>query len=111
MRLNPEFFKDPDPDPETEIEDIVNEGFKVINTLDDLPQDKIDELDQLTERVSEMVEHEEVVNPGKNAMLRYIAFQELQIGGLQQALANIQGMLLLLAKTLDEKEDRKDGNV
>lgn len=108
MRLNPEFFKDPDPEPD--IEEVLSEGFKVINTLDDLPQDKIDELDQLSERVSEMLEHEEVVNPGKNAMIRYMAFQELQIHGLQQSLANVHGMLLMLAKTLDQKEDRKDGS-
>lgn len=114
MRLNPDFFKDPDPDPDVsaDIKEVLNEGFKVINTLDDLPQEKIDELDQLSERVAEMIEHEEVVNPGKNAMIRYIAFQELQIHGLQQSLANVQAMLLLMAKTLDEKEDRNnDGNV
>ena len=113
MRLNPDFFKDPDPEPDVsaDIEEVLSEGFKVINTLDDLPQDKIDELDQLSERVAEMIEHEEIVNPGKNAMLRYIAFQELQIHGLQQSLANVHAMLLMMAKTLDEKEDRKDGNV
>jgi hypothetical protein len=113
MRLNPDFFKDPDPelDVSADIEEILSEGFKVINTLDDLPKDKIDELDQLSERVAEMIEHEEIVNPGKNAMLRYIAFQELQIHGLQQSLANVHAMLLMTAKTLDQKEDRKDGNV
>lgn len=109
MRLNPDFFKDPDPEPD--IEEVLSEGFKVINTLDDLPQDKIDELDQLSERVAEMLEHEEIVNPGRNAMLRYMAFQELQIHGLQQSLANVHAMLLMMAKTLDAKEDRKDGNV
>ena len=113
MRLNPDFFKDPDPDPDVsaDIEEILSEGFKVINTLDDLPQNKIDELDQLSERVSEIIEHEEIVNPGSNAMIRYIAFQELQIHGLQQSLANVHAMLLMMAKTLDQKEDRKDGNV
>jgi hypothetical protein len=112
MRLNPEFFKDPDPEPDVsaDIDEVLKEGFKVINTLDDLPQNKIDELDQLSERVSEMLEHEDVVNPGKNAMIRYMAFQELQIHGLQQALANVHAMLLLMAKTLDDKEDKKDGN-
>ena len=113
MRLNPDFFKEPDPDPDVsaDIEEILSEGFKVINTLDDLPQNKIDELDQLSERVSEIIEHEEIVNPGSNAMIRYIAFQELQIHGLQQSLANVHAMLLMMAKTLDQKEDRKDGNV
>ena len=109
MRLNPDFFKDPDPEPD--IDELISSGFKVINTLDDLPQDKIDELDHLSERVAEMIEHEEIVNPGKNAIFRYIAFQELQIHGLQQSLGNVHAMLLLLAKTLDEKEDRKDGDV
>ena len=93
------------------MEEVLSEGFKVINTLDDLPQDRIAELDQLSERVAEMIEHEEVINPGKNAMVRYIAFQELQIHGLQQNLANVHVMLLMMAKTLDQKEDRKDGNV
>lgn len=110
MRLNPDFFKDSDPDPSPDPEQMLNEMFKVINTLDDLPKERIEELDALSERVSEMLDHEEAVNPGRNAIIRYLAFQELQIHGLQVGMGQIHNMLLMLAQAVDSKEDKDHGN-
>lgn len=114
MRLNPDFFKDPDPDPEPSSginpQQMLEEMFKVVNTLDDLPKEKIEELDQLSERITEMIDHEDAVNPGRNAMIRYLAFQELQIHGLQLGIHQIHQMLLMLAQAVDTKEDKDHGN-
>ena len=110
MRLNPEYFKDPDPEPDPDTEINVETVFKVINTLDDLPKEKKEELDKLSERISEMLEHEEIVNPGYNAIIRYLAFQEMQISALQQGISQIHQMLLMLAQAVDSKEERKNGD-
>jgi hypothetical protein len=117
MRLNPEFFNDePKPDPEPmgldpEIEAALDDMFRVVHTLDDLPDEKKAEIDLLTERIKEIIEHEGIVNPDKDSLIRYIAFQGMQISGLQTELSKIHKMLLMLAKAVDTKEDRKDGHV
>ena len=112
MRINPDFFKDPDPEPDVsaDIEEVLSEGFKVINTLDDLPQDKIDELDKISERVAEMIEHEEIVNSGKTRCSDISHFRSFRFMA-SAVLANVHAMPLMLVKTIDEKEDRKDGSV
>lgn len=108
MRLNPDFFKDPEPEQSSGIdpEQMLQDMYKVVNTLDDLPKEKIEELDQLSERVTEILDHEEALNPGRNAMVRYLAFQELQIHGLQLGIHQIHQMLLMLAQAVDTKEDK-----
>lgn len=108
MRLNPDFFKDPDPETSSGIdpEQLLEDMFKVVNTLDDLPKEKIEELDQLSERITEILDHEDAVNPGRNAIVRYLAFQELQIHGLQLGIHQIHQMLLMLAQAVDTKEDK-----
>ena len=114
MRLNPDFFNDPEPDPgdiDSELQEALNGMFRVVDTLDDLPEEKRVELDMLTERIKEIIEHEGIVNPDKDSLIRYIAFQGMQISGLQSELGKIHSMLLMLAKAVDTKEGRKDGHV
>ena len=53
----------------------------------------------------------ETVNPGRNAIIRYLAFQELQIHGLQMGIGQIHNMLLMLAQAVDSKEDKDHGNI
>lgn len=112
MRLNPDFFNEPDPefDKFPELEDILNSSFQVVNTLEDLPDQQKEELRVLAGRVTAMLDHELKVNPEDDAVIKYLGFQQMQIHGLQQKINQIHEMLVFIAKAIDKKEDRKDGD-
>lgn len=102
MRLNPDFFNEPDPEEE--------EGpkFQVLDTLDDLPGDKIEELMKFRDKIDSMLEHELEQRSEQDPFITYIAFQELKIYALQQEIRNIHKMMLALASAVDKLEGNSE---
>ena len=99
MRLNPDFFNDPEPEEEEE-----GPKFQVLDTLDDLPGGKIEELMKFRDKIESMIEHELEQRSEQDPFITYTAFQELKIHALQQEIHNIHNMMLALAKAVDKME-------
>jgi len=118
MRFEPEH----DPDP-------LRSKFKTIDSLDDLPADRTELMNELKDKISEMLTiHEknhpepadrtELMNelkdkisemltiheknhPEENSLVAYTAFQELQIHSLQHEIKNMYLVLMEMAQALD----------
>ena len=103
MRLNPDFFNDPDPEKEEE-----GPKFQVLGTLDDLPADKVEELMKFRDKIDSMLEHELEQREEQDPFITYIAFQELKIHALQQEIRNIHKMMLALASAVDKLEGNSE---
>ena len=101
MRLNPDYIPDPDPE---------NEGpkFQVLDTLDDLPDGKIEELIKFRDKIESMIEHELEQREEQDPLVTYIAFQELKIHALQQEIYNIHKMMVTLATAVDKLEGKHE---
>ena len=91
MRFEPEH----DPDP-------LRAKFKTINSLDDLPADRLELMKELKDKVSEMLTIQEKNHPEENSLVAYTAFQEMQIHTLQQEIKNMYELLMGMATALDE---------
>ena len=91
MRFEPEH----DPDP-------LRSKFKTINDLDDLPADRIELLEELKTKISEMITIQEKNHPEENSLIAYTAFQEMQIHSLQQEIKNMYAVLMEMAAALDQ---------
>ncbi len=102
MRFNPDYI--PDPDPEEE------EGpkFQVLDTLDDLPGGKIEELMKFRDKIESMIEHELEQRSEQDPVITYIAFQELKIHALQQEIHNMHKMMITLATAIDRVEGKHE---
>jgi hypothetical protein len=94
MRFNPDYEPDPD---------LSREKFQTLDTLDDLPGDATEQLEEIRERVVEMLKHEEDTKD-RDSLVTYFAFQEFQIHALQAEIANVHKMLILLARAIDDGE-------
>lgn len=105
MRLNPDFFEPGEE--QISLDDMLPDNQKLINTLSDLPEDHRKELEEVRTRVNEMLAHEEDTRPERDGSITYTAFQELQIMMLQQELRQVHAMLLMLAKAVDTKQDKR----
>jgi len=92
MRFNPDY----EPDPE-----LSREKFQTLDTLDDLPEVATAQLEEIRERVVEMLKHEEDTKD-RDSLVTYFAFQEFQIHALQAEIANVHKMLILLARAIDD---------
>ena len=103
MRLNPDYMPDPDPNNEEE-----GPKFQVLDTLDDLPGDKIEELMKFRDKIDSMLEHELEQRDEQDPFITYMAFQELKIHALQQEIHNIHNMMLALAKAVDKLEGKSE---
>ena len=91
MRFEP----DHDPDP-------LRSKFKTIDSLDDLPADRTELLNELKDKISEMLTIHEKNHPEDNSLVAYTAFQELQIHSLQHEIKNMYEVLMSMAAALDE---------
>lgn len=92
MRFEP----DHDPDP-------MRSKFKTINSLDDLPADRTELMNELKTKISEMLTIQEKNHPEENSLVAYTAFQEMQIHSLQQEIKNVYAVLMEIAQELDSK--------
>jgi hypothetical protein len=92
MRFEPEH----DPDP-------LRSKFKTINSLDDLPADRIQLMGELKTKISEMLTIQEKNHPEESSMIAYTAFQEMQIHALQGEIKNVYAVIIEMAKELDSK--------
>lgn len=92
MRFEPEH----DPDP-------MRSKFKTINSLDDLPVDRTELLNELKTKISGMLTIQEKNHPEENSLVAYTAFQEMQIHSLQQEIKNVYAVLMEIAQELDSK--------
>jgi len=92
MRFEP----DHDPDP-------TRSKFKTSNSLDDLPADRTELLNELKAKISEMLTIQEKNHPEDNPLIAYTAFQEMQIHTLQQEIKNVYAVLMEIAQELDSK--------
>ena len=91
MRFEPDY----DPDP-------LRSKFKTINSLDELPSDKLDLMSDLKNKISEMLTINEKNHPDEDSMIAYTAFQEMQIHALQHEIKNMYNVLMEMASALDE---------
>jgi two-component sensor histidine kinase len=91
MRFEPEH----DPDP-------LRSKFKTIDSLDDLPADRTELMNDLKDKISEMLTIHEKNHPEDNSLVAYTAFQELQIHTLQHEIKNMYEVLMSMAAALDE---------
>lgn len=91
MRFEP----DHDPDP-------LRSKFKTIDSLDDLPADRTELMNDLKDKISEMLTIHEKNHPEDNSLVAYTAFQELQIHSLQHEIKNMYEVLMSMAAALDE---------
>ena len=91
MRFEP----DHDPDP-------LRSKFKTINSLDDLPADRTELLEELKLKISDMISIHEKNHPEDNSMVAYTAFQEMQIHTLQHEIKNMYTVMMEMASALDE---------
>jgi two-component sensor histidine kinase len=91
MRFEP----DHDPDP-------LRSKFKTIDSLDDLPADRTELMNDLKDKISEMLTIHEKNHPEDNSLVAYTAFQELQIHTLQHEIKNMYEVLMSMAAALDE---------
>ena len=108
MRFNPDYFEPSEELEEVALEDLLEGKSRTIDNLSDLPDEHLEQLEELRTRINEMTAHEEKIKPERDGSVTYAAFQELQIMHLQQEVKQIHGMLLMLAKAIDSKRD-KDG--
>jgi len=90
MRFEPEH----DPDP-------LRSKFKTIDSLDDLPADRTELMNELKDKISEMLTIHEKNHPEENSLVAYTAFQELQIHSLQHEIKNMYLVLMEMAQALD----------
>jgi hypothetical protein len=91
MRFEPEH----DPDP-------LRSKFKTISDLDDLPADRLEIMNELKTKISEMITIQEKNHPEENSLIAYTAFQEMQIHALQGEIKNMYAVLLEMAAALDQ---------
>lgn len=91
MRFEPEH----DPDP-------LRSKFKTISDLDDLPADRLELMNELKTKISEMITIQEKNHPEENSLIAYTAFQEMQIHSLQHEIKNMYAVLLEMAAALDQ---------
>ena len=91
MRFEP----DHDPDP-------LRSKFKTINSLDELPADRTELLEELKLKISDMITINEKNHPDENSMIAYTAFQEMQIHTLQHEIKNMYTVMMEMASALDE---------
>ena len=91
MRFEPEH----DPDP-------LRSKFKTINSLDDLPSDRLEMMKELKAKISEMITIQEKNHPEENSLVAYTAFQEMQIHTLQHEIKSMYELLIGMAAALDE---------
>lgn len=111
MRFNPDYFEPSEEPEEIGLEDMLVESKNTtIDTLSELPEEHREQLEELRTRINEMTAHEEKIKPERDGSVTYTAFQELQIMHLQGEIRQVHGMLLMLAKALDSKQD-KSGEV
>ena len=94
MRFEP----DHDPDP-------LRSKFKTIDSLDDLPADRTELLNELKDKISEMLTIHEKNHPEDNSLVAYTAFQELQIHSLQHEIKNMYEVLMSMAAALDDLKE------
>lgn len=92
---NMRFEPDHDPDP-------LRSKFKTINSLDDLPADRTELMNELKEKISDMISIHEKNHPEDNSMVAYTAFQEMQIHTLQHEIKNMYTVMMEMASALDE---------
>ena len=90
MRFEPEH----DPDP-------LRSKFKTIDNLDDLPADRLELLEELKLKISDMITINEKNHPDENSMIAYTAFQEMQIHSLQHEIKDMYGVMMEMASALD----------
>jgi hypothetical protein len=90
MRFEPEH----DPDP-------LRSKFKTIDSLDDLPADRTELMNELKAKISEMLTIHEKNHPEDDPLIAYTAFQELQIHSLQHEIKNMYLVLMEMAQALD----------
>ena len=93
MRFNPDY----EPDPE-----LSREKFQTLDTLDDLPEQATAQLEEIRERVVEMLKHEEDTKD-RDSLVTYFAFQEFQIHALQAQIANVHKTLIMIARAVDNE--------
>lgn len=109
MRFNPDYFEPSEEPEEIGLEDMLVESKNTtIDTLCELPDEHREQLEELRTRINEMTAHEEKVKPERDGSVTYTAFQELQIMHLQSEVRQIHGMLLMLAKAVDSKQDKPE---
>jgi hypothetical protein len=96
MRLNPDFFEDPESDPESQLDDAIQE----ITKFSSLPAETQSEIYQYGEQVSHMIATapKDVEDP----MAYYLGFQAMQINALQKSLVKAQKIAVLLAGKIDD---------
>ena len=102
MRFNPDYM--PDPDPEEE------EGpkFQVLETFDDLPESKKQEMMRFRDKIDRMLEYELDQRSEQDPLITYTAFQELKIHALQQEIHNMHKMMITLAAAIDRVEGQNE---
>lgn len=93
MRFEP----DHDPDP-------MRSKFQTINSLDDLPADRTEMMNEFKAKISEMITIQEKNHPEENSLIAYTAFQEMQIHTLQYEIKNMYTVLMEMARALDDLE-------
>ena len=92
MRFEPDHDQDP-----------TRSKFKTINSLDDLPADRTELLNELKAKISEMMTIQEKNHPEDDPLIAYTASQEMQIHTLQQEIKNVYAVLMEIAQELDSK--------
>ena len=93
----------PDPDPKSE-----GPKFQLLDTLDDLPANKIEELMKFRDKIDSMLEHELEQRDEQDPFITFMAFQELKIHALQQEIHNIHKMIVTLATAVDKLEGKSE---
>lgn len=90
MRFQPDY----DPNP-------LRSKFKTINSLDDLPAERIELMNELKAKISEMLATQEKNHPEEDSKLAYTAFQEMQLHALQQEIKSMYTIIMEMANALD----------
>ena len=98
MRLNPEFFEDPDKDFNPE------DNSKLIKHLSDLPKEVAEMMERQRDAIEEMVaDLQECSSISEEEAWKEIAiFQGLQLNTLQKAVVGLQKAVFELSKKVDE---------
>jgi len=105
------FEREHDPDP-------VRRKFHSISSLSELPDEYVEEMAGMYGRIREMVseidgnmaasgsDHSTEMDRKDDAIVRYLAFQEMQINALQEETRVFYKALETLATELEKKQDK-----
>ena len=99
MRFEPEH----DPDPE-------RQKFRVLENLEDMPESHRKLWRELENNLKTIIADQRQLHElsESEALMRYIAFQELQINSLQDEVKHIYRAFDSFAEVIDRKQDKKE---